>query len=399
MFGPALPQSGGSFEIRKSVIAGGGGRSAGGAFVADGTVGQSVAGTTSTGGTFSIGGGFWGTDGAGGTPTPTMTPTATPTPGGGGFESDVSPRTSGDGIIVSGDVVQMRRFATGLDIPNGATNEFQRADAAPRATLGDGAIASGDVTQARRYATGLDEQTAAGGPTAPASLPQRDVARSSRALRVVSRSAVNTSQVVLPVILDAQGGETAMRFTLTFDGTKLTRPSVALMSAIADGPFLTVNDAIEGELTVLVDSQGPIARGFAAEIVRVTFDVVPAAAGPTEVSFAQGKTSVSDEYGNELAIEAADATVTFSSERFDNVEVSGRIVSRDGRGVRSASVTITDPLGATRSVVSSSFGYYRFDGLAVGETYTISIASKRHTFTARTLRLAESLADVNLVGN
>jgi hypothetical protein len=53
-------QSGGSFTITKSVIAGGGGNSTGGTFVVDGTAGQSAAGTTSTGGTFQVTGGFWG---------------------------------------------------------------------------------------------------------------------------------------------------------------------------------------------------------------------------------------------------------------------------------------------------------------------------------------------------
>ena len=56
----ASAQSGGTFVIQKSVIAGGGGQSSGGAFTLDGTVGQPVAGTTSTGGTFELGGGFWG---------------------------------------------------------------------------------------------------------------------------------------------------------------------------------------------------------------------------------------------------------------------------------------------------------------------------------------------------
>ncbi|MGQ0541596.1 MAG: hypothetical protein ACT4O9_07080, partial [Blastocatellia bacterium] len=44
----ASAQTGGTFTITKSVIAGGGGRTAGGAFTVDGTIGQSVAGTTST---------------------------------------------------------------------------------------------------------------------------------------------------------------------------------------------------------------------------------------------------------------------------------------------------------------------------------------------------------------
>ena len=55
-----LPQSGGSFVIEKSVIAGGGGRSTGGLFIVDGTIAESAAGVTSTGGAFQLGSGFWG---------------------------------------------------------------------------------------------------------------------------------------------------------------------------------------------------------------------------------------------------------------------------------------------------------------------------------------------------
>src|SRR2546423_4635085 len=59
-----LSQSGGTFVIQKSVIAGGGGRTTGGAFAVDGTIGQSLAGTTATGGSFSVSSGFWGAGGA-----------------------------------------------------------------------------------------------------------------------------------------------------------------------------------------------------------------------------------------------------------------------------------------------------------------------------------------------
>ena len=60
MCGDVLSQSGGSFQIEKSVIAGGGGQTVGGTFTLDGTIAEPVAGTTSAGGTFELGGGFWG---------------------------------------------------------------------------------------------------------------------------------------------------------------------------------------------------------------------------------------------------------------------------------------------------------------------------------------------------
>ncbi|MGB7209090.1 MAG: hypothetical protein WBD27_10560, partial [Pyrinomonadaceae bacterium] len=59
----ASAQSGGQFAIKKSVIAGGGGRSLGGTFTSDGTIGQPVAGENN-GGSFRLNSGFW----AGGQP-------------------------------------------------------------------------------------------------------------------------------------------------------------------------------------------------------------------------------------------------------------------------------------------------------------------------------------------
>jgi hypothetical protein len=53
-------QSGGTFDLSHSVIAGGGGsNSTGGTFNVSGTVGQNIAGTASNGATYDLHGGFW----------------------------------------------------------------------------------------------------------------------------------------------------------------------------------------------------------------------------------------------------------------------------------------------------------------------------------------------------
>ncbi len=52
------------FVIHRSVIAGGGGAMAGGAFALEGTIGQLDAGGPMTGGTYSLSGGFWAGDDA-----------------------------------------------------------------------------------------------------------------------------------------------------------------------------------------------------------------------------------------------------------------------------------------------------------------------------------------------
>jgi hypothetical protein len=57
--GLVVAQSGGSFEIRRSRVATGGGESTGGTFVLRGTAGQHEAQPVASGGAFSLRGGFW----------------------------------------------------------------------------------------------------------------------------------------------------------------------------------------------------------------------------------------------------------------------------------------------------------------------------------------------------
>jgi len=54
-----IAQSGGGFEIQRSVIAGGGGESSGDIFVVSSTIGQSLAGSKSSGSGFAVNSGFW----------------------------------------------------------------------------------------------------------------------------------------------------------------------------------------------------------------------------------------------------------------------------------------------------------------------------------------------------
>ncbi|MEP6786800.1 MAG: carboxypeptidase-like regulatory domain-containing protein, partial [Acidobacteriota bacterium] len=81
------------------------------------------------------------------------------------------------------------------------------------------------------------------------------------------------------------------------------------------------------------------------------------------------------------------------------VSVSGRVTTPDGRGLRNAKVVITDSLGNARTVTTSSFGFYQFDEVAVGDSYVIGVVSKQYRFiTSQLVQLGDTLTDVNFVG-
>jgi len=133
----------------------------------------------------------------------------------------VAPRNSGDNIVLSTDVSQLRRFAAGIDTPNASFNEAQRADCAPRESLGDGVINSSDVVQVRRYADALYPPTASGGPAQPnlawGSLPEVDeVSERSLVERSITlgRPVAGNGGISIPVELPSSGYEAGPSFTV-----------------------------------------------------------------------------------------------------------------------------------------------------------------------------------------
>jgi hypothetical protein len=81
------------------------------------------------------------------------------------------------------------------------------------------------------------------------------------------------------------------------------------------------------------------------------------------------------------------------------VEVSGRILTPDGRGLRNASVSMVDANGITRTVTSSSFGYYRLDDVEAGGTYIVRVVSRRYRFTSRVIQVFDTLSEIDFVGS
>lgn len=81
--------------------------------------------------------------------------------------------------------------------------------------------------------------------------------------------------------------------------------------------------------------------------------------------------------------------------------ISGQIFSPNGNGVRNVRVTLTEENGAIRTAVTSSFGFYRFEDIEVGQTVILSIYSKRFTFRepTRLLNLNDNLANVDFTAD
>lgn len=78
------------------------------------------------------------------------------------------------------------------------------------------------------------------------------------------------------------------------------------------------------------------------------------------------------------------------------VNVGGRVLAADGRAIRGAVVSLSDLEGNTRTVRTNAFGYYNFDDVEAGATYTLTAASKRYTFNPQIINVTDSISDADI---
>jgi hypothetical protein len=75
--------------------------------------------------------------------------------------------------------------------------------------------------------------------------------------------------------------------------------------------------------------------------------------------------------------------------------VGGRVFNSQGRPIARAVVSMTDANGVVRSVQTNPFGYYRFEEVSVGATYTFSVEHKRSVFAPQVVTVREKAMDLD----
>ncbi|MFN3330159.1 MAG: carboxypeptidase regulatory-like domain-containing protein [Pyrinomonadaceae bacterium] len=80
-----------------------------------------------------------------------------------------------------------------------------------------------------------------------------------------------------------------------------------------------------------------------------------------------------------------------------SVTVRGRVMTPDGRGLMNARVVMTDSKGNSRTVMTTHFGYYRFEDVQVGELYIFRVESKRYEFMPQAVVVMEDIDNLDFV--
>jgi 3',5'-cyclic AMP phosphodiesterase CpdA len=219
------------------------------------------------------------------------------------FEADVAPQPAGDFGLTVLDWVQSGRFVARLDAVT-SSNEFQRADCAPRATKGNGLITVSDWVQAGRYAVGLDSLVTLGGPIEEAGGDGGGfiaAALTGRQLCLVNTSIAQGQTNQVPVTLECQGNENAASFSVVFDPAKLAFVSATLGSGSA-GALLNLNasEVAQGRLGVaLARPPGTTFPAGMREILQLQF--APLVSAPATVALSFGNDPVPREVSDATA--------------------------------------------------------------------------------------------------
>ena len=213
----------------------------------------------------------------------------------------------------------------------------------------------------------------------------------------------------------AQGNEAGTQYTLRFDPSIVSVSEVSGVNANPDislgadsplGTMLNVNaEAAANGMIGIVENFNGSSDSIKAipagprRIARVTFHVRGgAAAGESAVTFDDSvvKGTTADTDGLLLGTTFdQDGKIVIAAT--PGASISGRVTAPDGSGVRNATVTIIDRNGFARTVTTSSFGYYSFDGLG-GGSCTIAVSSRAFRFASRTIGLNDSLTDIDFTG-
>lgn len=81
-----------------------------------------------------------------------------------------------------------------------------------------------------------------------------------------------------------------------------------------------------------------------------------------------------------------------------DIQISGRVTTPGGQGLRNATVRMTLGDGSVRIATTSSFGIYTFANIPSGSSGVLSVFSKRYRFAPRSIQVFASQSDVDFVG-
>jgi Cohesin domain/Periplasmic copper-binding protein (NosD) len=202
------------------------------------------------------------------------------------------------------------------------------------------------------------------------------------------------SKIVVPIsISDATGkGIVSYEFDLAYDAAVLEplENVTGTKQTVSDGLTVTTNANTPGLLKVVVYGALPISGE--GRLLDLKFNVIGSANSSSALTwqaFRFNEGGVFTETGN--------GRISVTESNTNDSAITGRLLTTTGQGVPNNRVTITDTNGESRTVLTNGFGTYRFSGLEIGQTYTITADPRRYVFAPQTVSAGGGVVNVDLI--
>ncbi|HLM59487.1 MAG TPA: lamin tail domain-containing protein, partial [Pyrinomonadaceae bacterium] len=167
----------------------------------------------------------------------------------------------------------------------------------------------------------------------------------------------------------------------------------------ADTNFAPVLD--NGSATVTANPGTITPGGFAIVTYRVII-ANPIPVGATQISSLGSISgtnfagSVTDDPSTPAANDATVTPIGFAPTAAW-VSISGTVMMPQNLGLTNALVTLTDMQGNSRTFRTGRLGSFRFTNVTAGETYILTVSSKRYTYAPQVITVNEDLTEVNFM--
>ena len=219
----------------------------------------------------------------------------------------------------------------------------------------------------------------------PVSLPRggrpADGPQASTVVKAPQMTVEAGSQIMIPIAVTGAAGKgiIAYEFELQYDPAVVQPQAdpIALADTASGSLSAVANAQTPGSLRVAVFGPWPVTDDGVLLNLRFT-----AVGEPGSVSHLRWENLLLNE-GNPRAL-PVDGQIAIAAAR-SQAEISGRLLTAYGNAVPNTRVTLTDVDGKSASVISNEVGAYRFGGLQIGGTYTISVNARRWRFTPLTV--------------
>lgn len=155
------------------------------------------------------------------------------------------------------------------------------------------------------------------------------------------------------------------------------------------------NSPVSGRVTVSGVCAQAVTNGSGA-LYNLTFNIIGAVNQTSSLSFTNPANNTNTfQFNGTPTAATSSGQFTVLAPTAANASVSGRVLTPDGRGLINAVVIMTDVGGTTRTAITGSFGYFRFDDVEAGQTHIVSVRSKSYSFAPQIITVMEDLTELN----